>query len=125
MMNNTDELRDYVERLMRASEEGAFLIVSVAGSEDFVQMIAGGEDVQIDFPLVTDRQRGFESKIRTTAASEGLAVEENEGDDSARFLDMYVEKDAGRVARVCRSFLRDVFGAGENARLEFESDGLG
>lgn len=124
-MTNMDELRDYVERLMRAPEEGAFLIVSVAGSEDFVQMIAGGEDVQIDFPLVTDRQRGFELKIRAAATSEGLAVEENVGDDGARFLDMYVEKDAERVARVCRSFLRDVFGAGENARLEFESDGLG
>jgi hypothetical protein len=124
-MNDADELRDYVERLMRAPEEGAFLIVSIAGSEDFVQMIAGGEDVQIDLPLVTDRQRGFESKIRAAASGEGLAVEENEGDDGARFLDMYVEKDAGRVTRVCRSFLRDVFGAEEDARLEFESDGLG
>ncbi len=124
-MSDADELRDYVERLMHAPEEGAFLIVSIAGSEDFVQMIAGGEDVQIDFPLVTDRQRGFESKIRAVASNEGQAIEENEGDDGARFLDMYVEKDAGRVTRVCRSFLRDVFGAGEDARLEFESDGLG
>jgi hypothetical protein len=38
---------------------------------------------------------------------------------------MYLEKDAGRVTRVCRTFLRDVFGAGDDARLEFESDGLG
>ena len=124
-MSNVDELRDYVERLMRAPEDGAFLIVSVTGSEDFVQMIAGGEDLQIDFPLITDRQRGFESKIRAVASSEGVAVEENEGDDGAHFLDMYTEKDTEHVTRVCRSFLRDVFGAGEDARLEFESDGLG
>ena len=119
-----DELRDYVERLMRAPEDGAFLIVTVAGSEDFVQMIAGVEDVQIDFPLITERQRGFESKIRATAEGEGLTVEKNEGSDGAHFLDLYLEKDAGRVARVCRAFLREVFGAGEDARLEFESDGL-
>jgi hypothetical protein len=124
-MSNDDELRDYVGRLTRAAEEGAFLIVTVAGGEDFLQMVAGGEDVQIDFPLITGRQRGLESKIRAAAEGEGLSVEENEGSDGARFLDMYVEKDAGRVARVCRSLLREVFDAGEDARLEFESDGLG
>jgi hypothetical protein len=124
-MIDSDELEDYVGRLTRASEDGAFLIVTVTGTEDFLQMIAGEEDVQIDFPLVTERQRGFESRIRAAAGSVGLTVEENEGGDGARFLDVYLEKDAGRVASVCRSFLRDVFGAGAGARLEFESDGLG
>ena len=33
-MSETDELRYYVGRLMRAPEDGAFLIVTVAGSED-------------------------------------------------------------------------------------------
>jgi hypothetical protein len=122
---NEGELRNYVGRLTRAPEEGAFLIVTVAGTEDFVQMIAGADDVQIDFPLITDRQRGLEPEIRAAAGREGLAVEENEGDDGARFLDVYVEREAGRVERVCLSFLRGVFGAGEDARLEFESDGLG
>ena len=123
-MNDADELRDYVGRLMGAPEEGAFLIVTVAGTDDFVQMIAGADDVQIDFPLITERQRGSEPQIRATAEREGLTIEENEGDDGARFLDMYLEKDAGRLERVCRSFLREVFWAGEDARLEFESDGL-
>jgi hypothetical protein len=122
---SNDELRNYVERLMRAPEDGAFLIVTVAGSEDFLQLLAGVEDVQIDFPLITDRQRGVESRIRAAAEGEGLTVEEVEGSDGAHFLDMYLEKDAGRVTRVCRTFLRDVFGAGDDARLEFESDGLG
>jgi hypothetical protein len=123
-MSDTDELSGYVGRLTRAPEEGAFLIVTVEGTEDFVQMIAGADDVQVDFPLVTERQRGFESKIRATAESEGLTIEENEDDDGAHYLDMYLEKDAGRLERVCRAFLREVFGAGGDARLEFESDGL-
>lgn len=124
-MDETDELRDYVERLMRSTWDGAFLVVTVEGSEDFVQMTAGEEGVQIDFPLVTARQRGFESKIRATAEGEGLAVEENVGSDGARFLDMYLAKDADAVARACRAFLREVFGAREDTRLEFDGDGLG
>jgi hypothetical protein len=124
-MSDADELREYVGRLMRAPEAGAFLIVTVAGSEDFLQMVVGEEDVQLDFPLITARQKSLEASMRATAEREGLSVEVNEGTDGSLFLDMYVEKDAERVTRVCRALLRDVLGAGEDARLEFESDGLG
>lgn len=123
-MSETDELRDYVGRLTRADEDGAFLIVTVAGSEDFLQMLLCAGSVQIDFPLVTARQRGFESKIRATAESEGLTVEEVRGSDGSRFLDIYLAKDADAVLRACRAFLREVFGAGEGTRLEFKGDGL-
>ena len=124
-MSDSDELRNYVGRLMRAPEGGAFLIVMVAGGEDFLQMAVDGEAVQLDFPLVTDRQRGLEAKVRAVAAGEGLEVYETEGTDGALFLDMDMRKDADAVTRVCRTFLREVFGAGEEARLEFDSDGLG
>ena len=85
-------------------------------------MFMGVEDVQIDFPLVTARQCGFESKIRATAESEGLTVEDVRGSDGARFLDVYLVKDADAVLRACRAFLREVFGAGEDTRLEFDGD---
>ena len=124
-MSDAGELRDYVERLLSAPGDGAFLIVTVAGTEDFLQMLVCGEELQIDFPLVTARQRALEPKIRAVAGGEGLAVEEVSGSNGAHFLDMYLEKDARRVARVCRTFLREVFGAGEDAPLEFKGDGLG
>jgi hypothetical protein len=123
-MSETDELRDYVGRLMRADDDTAFLVVTVAGSEDFLQLSGDSEGVQIDFPLITGRQRGLESSIRATAEREGLAVLENLGSDGSRFLDVNMKADAGEVARVCRAFLREVFGAGEGTRLEFKGDGL-
>jgi hypothetical protein len=125
MMSDTDELRDYVERLTSTAGDGTFLIVTVAGTEDFLQMLVCAEKLQIDFPLVTARQRALESKVRAAASGEGLLVEEVVGSNGAHFLDVYLEKDAGRVTRVCRTFLREVFGAREDAPLEFNWDGLG
>ena len=124
-MSEADRLLQHVERLVRSNVYGAFLIVSVAGTEDFLQMSAGPGAVQLDLPLITPRQAALEPEIRAVAAGEGLSVYESEGTDGARFLDMDLEKDSARVAAVCRAFLRGVFGAGEGARLEFEGDGLG
>src|ERR1044072_2401128 len=101
-MDETDELRDYIGRLLLAPEGEAFLVVTVAGSEDFLQMTAGEESVQIDFPLVTERQCGFESKIRATAEGEGLTIEENLGSDGAGFLAAYVGRAADARGRAGR-----------------------
>jgi hypothetical protein len=121
---DTTELHDHVDRLMRAPSDGAFLIISVYGTTDFLQLSGDPQGVQIDFPLITDRQLSLESKIRSAAEAEGLVVVENKGSDGSRFLDIDIEEDAAGVTRVCRVLLRDVFGAGETAQLEFEGDGL-
>jgi hypothetical protein len=49
---------------------------------------------------------------------------ESEGSGGERFLDINVEGTTAGVARACRVLLRDVFGVGEGAELEFEGDGL-
>lgn len=121
---DTTELHNHVDRLMRAPGDGAFLIISVSGTDDFLQLTGDPQGVQIDFPLITKRQLSLESKIRLTAEAEGLVVVENKGSDGSRFLDIDIEADVAGVTRVCRMLLREVFGAGEAARLKFEGDGL-
>lgn len=121
---DTTELQDHVDRLMRAPSDHAFLIISVSGTDDFLQLTGNMKGVQIDFPLITARQLSLESKIRLTAEAEGLVVVENKGSDGSRFLDIDIEEDVAGVTLVCRVLLREVFGAGEAARLEFNGDGL-
>lgn len=124
-MSDTDELPYYVERMMRDRfRDGAFLIITVSGSDDFLQLIGDDEGVRMDFPLITDRQISLESKIRLAAEMVGREVMENEGEGGERFLDIDVMAEVAEVARVCRVMLREVFGAGEGARLEFE-EGVG
>jgi hypothetical protein len=121
---NINELQDHIDRLMRAPSDGAFLIISVSGTDDFLQLTGDTDGVQIDFPLITSRQLSLEAKIRLAAEAEGLAVVENKGSSGERFLDIDIEGHAVEMARVCRVLLRNVFGARDDARLEFEGDGL-
>jgi len=100
------DIPPYVARLMRSKNAYAFLIITIAHSDDFMQLTGDESGVQIDFILVTARQRGFEDKIREVAAREGLEVFENHGSDGARFLDIYINGESREVAAVCSKLLR-------------------
>ena len=118
------DLPRYVERLMRAPDANAFLIVNVAATGDFLQLSGDARGVQLDFPMIAARQRSFEAGIRAEAARAGLEVAENYGSDGARFLDISVNGEAQAVAAVCSKVLRAVFNVSGDAELIFQHVGL-
>jgi hypothetical protein len=117
------QLDDLIRRLMNSKKDGAFLIVGVQGSEDFLQMTSVSTRVQLDFPLITDRQQSLESNIRRAAANQKLIVKEQRGSDDSRFLDIDIDGEPTHIAAVCRRFMEQVYGASE-ARFRYEHDGL-
>ena len=114
----------YVARLMRSVDEHAFLIIKIAHSVDFLQLTGDARRVQIDFPLITPRQRGFEGRISGIASREGLAAVENQGSDGSRFLDIYVEGTPPSVAATCSKLLREVYTVSGDTELVFQHVGL-
>lgn len=116
-------LEDLVRRLMHSQQDGAFLIVGAGNSEDFLQMTGGPSGVQLDFPLLTDRQKSLDPRIRSVAAGQGLSIQENRGTDGSVFLDISIDGDAARIADACRRFMADVFGSAEE-HFRYEHDGL-
>jgi hypothetical protein len=124
-MATISDLESYVDRLIRAAAtDSAFLIVTVTGTEDFVQLIGDVDSVDLDFPLVTSRQIGFESKFRSIVEVEGYPLVENKGDDGARFLNVELPLSASEVARITEVFLNELFGVGQRTELDFEGDYL-
>jgi hypothetical protein len=113
----------YVDRLMRANDACAFLTINIT-PDDFMQLTGDASGVQIDFPLITARQRGFETKIRHVASGAHLEVIENSGSDGSRFLDMNVNGASDKVAAICSKILRGVFGVSGDVALTFQHDGL-
>ena len=114
----------FVDQLMRAVGGGAFLIIGVGDSDDFIQLSGDATGVQLDFPMVTARQQSKELIIRSVAKAEGLVLVENYGSDGTRFLDFDIEPPAQRIADVCATMLRQVFDVSDRSELFFELEGL-
>jgi hypothetical protein len=112
---------EIADLLSTRSEDGAFLIITVSGTEDFVQLVGDASGVQLDFPLVTGRQLSFESAFKALAQREGLDIVEN-SDGTSRFLDINLASDAGNVTRVTKLFLRELFRVNDQSTLEFERE---
>jgi hypothetical protein len=120
--DSSRNLEELVRRLMNSTSDNAFLIVGMENSEDFLQMTGGPTGVQLDFPMITDRQKSLESRIRESAARQGLSVQENRGSGDL-FLDIDIKGEPGHIAAVCRRFIAEVFGAAHGT-FRYEYDGL-
>lgn len=118
---NPSELEPRIARLMQSHSQ-TFLIVRIAGTDDFLQLTAARNGAQIDFPMITDRQRALESKVREAAAELQLSFRETKGTDGSRFLDCDFQGTSHDVTLTCRRLLTRVFGATDDAGLVFESD---
>ena len=89
-----------------------------------MQLTGDESGVQVDFPLITARQRGLETKIRDVASRANLEVIDNSGSDGSRFLDLNVNGAPAHVAAICSKLLRGVFGISGDVELVFEHEGL-
>jgi hypothetical protein len=113
------DIRAYLDRLMR-SQAHAFLIINIAHSEEFLQLTGHAGGVQIDFPMVTPRQRSLEGKIRAVASREGLELVENYGSEGTLFLDINLNAELAEVTATCSKVLRQVFNVSGDVELFFQ-----
>ena len=115
------DLEMQIAKFLAADPDSSFLIIQVSGSEeDFLQFTASSDSVQVDFPLITERQRQRERLIHDACSSLRLEPRINEGSDGARFLDCSIPSDVTAVSAVTRKLLRAVFRTSEETQLEFE-----
>jgi len=117
------ELEPRISHLMRSGRQ-TFLIVGIADTKDFLQLTAALNSAQIDFPLITDRQRELEPRIREAGAELRLDFRETRGSDGSRFLDCELRGTPAEIAQVCRQLLSRVFTMSEDAPLAYESDAV-
>ena len=103
------------------SDTPSFLIVKVSGSEeDFLQFTASSDSIQVDFPLITERQRQRERLIHDACIALQLEPRINEGPDGARFLDCSIPSNVASVSLATRKLLRAVFRTNSETQLVFE-----
>ncbi len=120
-------LEPQISRLMRSSEQ-TFLVVRVAGTKDFIRLMAAPElaapdfGVQIGFPLITERQRSLEPRILQVAGQLHFDFYETRGSNGGRFLDCDFVGSSREIADTCRKLLIHVYGISDTTPLTFETD---
>jgi hypothetical protein len=106
----------------RASD--AFLVVTVRATGDFIQFTAAAGAVQLDFPLITPRQRQLQRKLEEACAELGLTRTVNSGTDGSRFLDYDIDGAPEEIAETVRALLRRVFAVNSELELSLTANGF-
>ena len=115
-------MQAHIEGLMASPRQDSFLIVTVKGTEEFIQFTSDQTGVQLDFPIITARQRTKEQSFRETAKKQGLAVIESKGSDGSRFLDINIEGSPSEVSQVARAFVADFLDVTDDSDLEYKAE---
>lgn len=114
----SSDLPKYLAAL-HSAPEGAWLRVHVVGGEDFLQFSAGDGVVQMDLPVVTNRQKQVAGEYRRVAESLNLSVQETVGTDGSLFLDIDLGGSPSQMANAVKQMLTALYGVDGQTVLEF------
>jgi hypothetical protein len=112
----------YVNALQDSQVPGAYLIIELGETPDFLQLTASAEGIELDMPLIGERQRMLEPRFRSVAAELGLAVRESRGSDGSRFLDIDLPVTPATGA-LAQEFVTRFFELEEHTQLVFACHG--
>jgi hypothetical protein len=113
------DLEGNIGQMMISTEKHPFVIAIVQGTNDFVQFSGDTKSIELDFPLVTDRQKSMEEKFRSMAKSMNLEAIERRGTGGELFLDIGLKGTAAEVSIVARAFMEKFLGIDQNTRIEY------
>ena len=116
------DIKPAISALLESTADDAYLVIGIAGSNDFVQMSGYLGTAELDFPQLTDRQKQLRPKIEKVCGELGLDLVVNVGSDGSEFLDYELPKSADEIARIVRSILSLVYEANDQTGLEFEAN---
>ena len=119
---NIYNIEGMIKDLMNSSNDYAFLIIKIYGTEDFVQFTGDLEGVQLDFPLITKRQKSLESTFHRASRDLNQEVIENKGSDGSRFLDIELYGNASEITDIVTEFMAKLFNVNSGTKLVFEYD---
>jgi len=119
-MGTVDDIPINIEKLMKSKKDDAFLIIKVQGTGDFIQFTGDIDGIQLDFPLITSKQKKRETDFWGAARDLNLDVFENKGSDGSRFLDIDINGSTSAVSDIVTLFIARFLSVTKDTALEFE-----
>lgn len=114
----------FLTKLIHATADDAFLIITIVDTGDFLQFSAAEGIVQMDYPLVTKRQRETAERLSAVCSQLGLTLDKNKGSDGTDFIDYDISGTSTEMAAVVQKVLEQAFDVSEGQKLVFEGNGL-
>jgi hypothetical protein len=111
------DLPDYFVALRNARSADAFLVLEVQQTGDFLQFTASSSLIELDMPLITQRQRDLEPMFRAAAHGLGLVVRVTAGSDGSQFLDIDLHGSTLDAADVASEFIVRLFDIKRDAAI--------
>ena len=121
-IGNVESIESIIKSLMKSTNEYAFLIIKIHGTEDFIQFTGDAKGVQLDLPLITERQKELETAFWHVGKDLNLKVVENKGSDGSRFLDIDLNGNAFEITNIVKIFIEKLFNVNSSTKLVFEYD---
>ena len=118
------DVQGHLERLLKASDPQAFLIIALQGTPHFLQFTASADVIEMDYPLATDEQRQRGDAVSAFCQRSGLRLRKTEGSDGTQFLDCDLPHDAAAAAAIVQRAINELFGASSTTELRFSGHGL-
>lgn len=119
-IGNTDNIEGLIKKLMKSTNETAFLRIQIQDTEDFIQFTGDATGVQLNLPLITDRQKSLGPAFSEVGAELDLQVIENEGTDGSKFLDIDINGNETEISNTVQKFIGKLFNANPSTKLVFE-----
>jgi hypothetical protein len=119
-VGSIDDIENNIEKIMRSTKKDAFLIAKVHGTSDFIQFTGDAKGVQLDFPLVTDRQKSMETAFRSVAKELNLEIVGNRGSGGQNFLDIDIKGTTAEITVIARTLMEKLFRVNQNTKIEYE-----
>lgn len=105
--------------LLNSQPSVTSLIITIKGKEDFIQFSRDSKKVEMDYPLVTERQKNNENKYKDICSQIGLELRETTGSDGSLFLDADVSSEPEVLAAITKKIFSSVFGATDDTKLKY------
>jgi hypothetical protein len=113
------DLENYIGIMMLSAEKYAFVVATVKGTKDFVQFSGNTNNIRLDFPLITDKQKSMEAAFRTTANEMDLKIIENRGTGGETFLDIDLTGTTAEISADARTFIERFFGVTQDTKIKY------
>jgi hypothetical protein len=123
-LRSMSNIEPAITALLASTADNAYLIISVPGTGDFIQLAGYKGSAELDFPQITSRQKQVRPMIENVCSELGLELRTSRGSNGAEFLDYDLPKSPGEISKILRLILMQVYDVSDTTMLELETNGF-